>query len=61
MAIKKFMDLSIGDKFKLNGINYVKTQEERISCCQVINASQEDLPSTRIQVTPITEVETDIN
>lgn len=57
MSIKKFMDITIGDKFVLNGIEYTKIPDERISCCHVNNASQTNDPNTKIQVAPITEIE----
>lgn len=35
---KTFAELGNGDKFTVNGIEYVKTDEVRISCCKTINA-----------------------
>jgi hypothetical protein len=57
MVLKKFIDVQIGDKFTLNGIEYIKIPDERISCCHVNNASQANDTNTKIQVIPITEVE----
>lgn len=57
MAIKKFSELPVGTKFTLNGIEYVKTVEERISCCQFNNARQTTNSSAKIGVTPVTDVE----
>ena len=54
------MDLSVGEKFCYQGINYEKIPDERISCCKVNNARQIDLPSTKIQVVPIAEVDTEL-
>jgi len=57
MSIKKFVDVQVGEKFTLNGIEYVKIPDERINCCKVNNASQTNDVGTKIQVIPITEVE----
>lgn len=57
MSLKKFIDVQIGQKFTLNGIEYVKIPDERVSCCHVNNASQVNDTNTKIQVIPITEVE----
>jgi hypothetical protein len=35
---KKFSELAIGERFVLNGVEYIKTQEVRVSCCRSINA-----------------------
>jgi len=51
------MDLAVGDKFTTGGIEYEKIPDERISCCRVNNAKQVTDPNTKIQITPITEVE----
>jgi hypothetical protein len=42
----------------MNSIEYIKIPEERVSCCSVLNAVQADNRSTKVQVAPITEVET---
>ena len=57
MSIKKFSEIGTGTKFMLNGIEYIKTQEERISCCQFNNAVQSQNAYAKIGVAPITEVE----
>jgi len=35
---KKFSELNVGDKFVVNGTEYVKVATVRISCCQSMNA-----------------------
>jgi len=35
---KTFAELAVGDKFTINGIEYTKTEEVRVSCCKTINA-----------------------
>jgi hypothetical protein len=57
MATKKFSELSNGQQFTFNSIDYIKIPEERISCCSVLNAVQANDRSIKIQITPITEVE----
>ena len=37
MIDKQFSQLAVGERFVLNGIEYIKTQEVRISCCRSIN------------------------
>lgn len=58
----KFMDLTIGQKFKtsINGgpiSEYIKIPEERMSCCSVLNAVLVTDSKQKVQVTPLTEVE----
>jgi len=63
MSIKKFMDLSVGDRFKVGGTLYEKIEDERINCCRVNNAIEiiEDptISPNKTQIIPITEVEID--
>jgi hypothetical protein len=35
---KKFSELAVGERFTLNGMEYIKTQEVKVSCCRSINA-----------------------
>lgn len=35
---KTFNEISVGDKFIVNGAEYTKIQEVRVSCCKSINA-----------------------
>jgi hypothetical protein len=53
----KFMDLAIGKVFTFELNKYTKTEEQRISCCTVINAARLDNPEQKIQVLPLIEVE----
>jgi hypothetical protein len=34
---KRFEELALGDKFTVNSVEYVKTEEVRVSCCRSIN------------------------
>jgi hypothetical protein len=55
--MKLFSDLGVDSVFILNGIEYKKVQEVRISCCRSINAVAVGNDGNKIQVTPNTEVE----
>ena len=35
---KQFSELNNGDSFTINNVEYVKSEEVRISCCKTINA-----------------------
>lgn len=52
---KLFKDLAVGEKFILNNENYTKVEDERISCCKVLNAVKEN-DNQKIMITPLTEV-----
>jgi hypothetical protein len=41
----------------MNGIQYKKIPDIKISCCRSINATAVDNPNNKIQVQPLTEVE----
>lgn len=47
MTDKKFSELAVNDRFFVNGIEYVKTETVRISCCQSINAMVVDNASAK--------------
>lgn len=56
------MDLAVGVKFtaSLNGgptTEYVKIQEERISCCSVLNAQTTANGGPKVQFLPLAEIE----
>lgn len=55
----QFKDLNIGDIFMMNGIEYKKVTEKKISCCKRLNATLVADDKQFIQVKPLTEV--DIN
>lgn len=58
MATKKFFDIAVGEVFIFNSVEYTKISEERISCCKALNAETVSEPKSKIQIVPITEVET---
>jgi hypothetical protein len=53
----QFKDVPQDGLFVLNGVEYKKIPEKRISCCRSVNAVKSDDPKTRVQITPITEVQ----
>ena len=55
--IINFHEVVVGNEFMMNGKKYVRIPDERISCCQVMNAAEADNRSVKIQVIPITQVE----
>jgi hypothetical protein len=57
MSAKQFKDVTVGDKFLYNGIEYVRITDERVSCCHVKNAASVQDPNQKIQVQPLSEVE----
>lgn len=54
--IKKFDSLGIGDKFKIDNIEYEKIQSVKISCCQSVNAKKLE-NNTTIFIVPNSDVE----
>lgn len=53
---KTFAELSNGEKFNLNGKEYIKVPELRISCCKRINAQATSNTNDKILVQPSTTV-----
>lgn len=53
---KKFSELTVGDKFVYNGIEYQKTETVRISCCTTINCHATSNPAERKMITDETVV-----
>jgi hypothetical protein len=45
---KTFGELAVGQKFSINGSEYIKMEAVRISCCQSINAHLLDNPGARV-------------
>ena len=57
--IKKFKDIPINQTFTLNGLQYKKINEERVSCCKALNAVAIGDPAQKIQVMPLDDVTLD--
>lgn len=47
---KQFGELSVGDKFVLNNVEFVKTPDVRVSCCKTVNCQSVSNSSERIFV-----------
>lgn len=54
--IKKFSELSIGNRFIMNNVEYTKSQPIKISCCKSVNAFVASQPGNKIFVQPNQEV-----
>lgn len=48
MVEKIFAEVPLGSKFTVNGLEYVKTETVKVSCCQSINAHLADNTSARV-------------
>lgn len=44
---KTFAELSVGARFMVDNIEYIKIDTVRISCCQSINAQESNNPAAR--------------
>lgn len=53
---KKFSELVVGDKFIINGVEYVKIDTVRISCCSSINCHAVSNQSDRKMIADDTSV-----
>jgi hypothetical protein len=53
----RFVDIAVGTAFKYEGKEYIKTKDERISCCKLFNAVTNDPSKTKSFVVPAHEVE----
>lgn len=48
MVEKIFAEVPVGTKFAVNGLEYIKTEAVRVSCCQSINAHLADNTNARV-------------
>lgn len=53
---KLFQDLNVGDRFLLNGQEFVKIDDVRVSCCRTINAKASNDNANTTYVQPNTTV-----
>lgn len=53
---KVFKDLNVGEKFSYNNEIYTKVEDERVSCCKVLNAVKET-NNEKVMITPLQEVQ----
>ena len=42
---KEFGELAVGDRFILNGSEFIKTAEVRVSCCKSVNCQSVSNPA----------------
>ncbi len=52
---KQFKDLNVGEKFIYNSIGYTRIEDERVSCCHVNNAINNETQE-KIMVIPLENV-----
>jgi hypothetical protein len=57
MINKQFKDLAVGERFTFNDQEYIRIQDEKVSCCRTHNAALVSNPATKSQITPLTEVQ----
>ena len=53
----QFKDLKVNDVFTLDGVEYKRTTDQKISCCKVLNAVNTANAEQKIQVKPLTTVQ----
>ena len=53
---KLFGEIAVGGKFTLNGIEYVKTADVRVSCCRTVNCQSISNPEQKTFVSVDTVV-----
>jgi hypothetical protein len=58
---KQFKDLAIGEKFVVNGVEYIKTQTVKVSCCKSINSYESANASKKHNFDPNTMVTVENN
>jgi hypothetical protein len=53
---KTMKDIAIGERFTVAGVEYIKTNDVRVSCCKVINCEVVGDPNQKNFFSPDTEV-----
>jgi hypothetical protein len=53
---KVFSELAVGDRFTLNGQEFIKINDVRVSCCKTVNACSANDSNNTIYVQPSSEV-----
>lgn len=53
----KFHELAVGEKFKMNNLEYQKIPEIKLSCCKIKENAQSVSDGGKIVVKPMDEVE----
>lgn len=57
MVDKTFNELSVNDRFFVNGMEYIKIETVRVSCCKSINAQEVNNSSVKSFFTEDTTVQ----
>ncbi len=52
----KFAEIAVGEQFTHNGVTYVKTEPQKISCCKSLNATKVE-NNERVMFKPHDDVE----
>lgn len=52
---KQFKDLAVGEKFIHNSISYTRIEDDRVSCCHVKNAINNDTQE-KVMILPLENV-----
>ena len=55
---KLFKEVAVGETFKANGIDYVKINEYKVSCCRSVNCQNVADNNQKVFFPPETSVET---
>ena len=53
----KFHEIGVGEKFKMNNMEYTKIPEVKLSCCKIKENAQSVTSGTKIVVKPLDDVE----
>lgn len=53
----RFVDIPVGTKFMFENKEYIKIPDNRISCCQVLNAQLASDANQKIMIVPVSDVE----
>lgn len=53
----RFVDIPVGTKFTHEGQTYVKTEDQRVSCCKVFNAVLASDVRQKTMIIPANDVE----
>lgn len=55
----QFHTLQVGAKFVHQGVEYIKIETERVSCCTALNAAVASNPQSKKFIVPVSEVQVD--
>ena len=52
----KFSELTVGQKFKFNNEEYIKTEPTKVSCCKTLNSVKVQ-NNEKVMIRPMSDVE----